>query len=161
MVMRGVPVTREKGLYIFFDTAREARRRGVPYGNFFDPIGAPVRRCYAIYPWAVQQGLGIPLLASFLRHAFALGVNTNTDRGFRQVVEAAGLSWDDAKKHFDDTQWQAVLEDNRRSMYNSGLWGVPSYRLLDRSGTTLLEAWGQDRLWLVGREIRRYKSSRS
>ena len=29
MVMRGVPATREKGMYIFSDSAREARRRGV------------------------------------------------------------------------------------------------------------------------------------
>ena len=59
MVMRGVPATREKGMYIFSDTAREARRRGVPYGNMYDPIGNPVRRCYSLYPWAVSQGKGM------------------------------------------------------------------------------------------------------
>ena len=56
MVMRGVPATREKGMYIFSDTVREAREAGVPYGNFYDPIGNPVRRCYSLYPWACQQG---------------------------------------------------------------------------------------------------------
>ena len=30
MVMRGVPATREKGMYIFMDSAREARAAGVP-----------------------------------------------------------------------------------------------------------------------------------
>lgn len=43
MVMRGVPATKEKGFYILFDTAREARAAGVPYGNVCDPIGQPAR----------------------------------------------------------------------------------------------------------------------
>jgi 2-hydroxychromene-2-carboxylate isomerase len=47
MVMRGVPATREKGMYIFMDAAREAHAAGVAYGNFYDPIGDPARRCYA------------------------------------------------------------------------------------------------------------------
>jgi len=155
MVMRGVPATFEKGFYIFSDTAREARRRGVPYGRFHDPIGNPVRRCYAIYPWAERQGRGAHLLSSFLKHAFAMGVNTDTDRGLKRVVEAAGLDWHAAKTHLDESEWQDILEGNRLSMYEGGLWGVPSYRLIDAEGNVHLEIWGQDRLWLVAREIRR------
>jgi 2-hydroxychromene-2-carboxylate isomerase len=155
MVMRGVPATREKGMYIFSDTAREARRRGVAYGNMYDPIGNPVRRCYSLYPWAVSQGKGNELLSSFLKHAFALGVNTNNNRGLKRIVESAGLSWGEAKKHLGETEWEALLETNRLSMYEGGLWGVPSYRLIDAEGQTHLEIWGQDRLWLVAREIRR------
>ena len=59
MVMRGVPATRQKGMYIFFDAAREARAAGVPYGNFYDPIGEPARRAYSLWPWAEQQGRGL------------------------------------------------------------------------------------------------------
>jgi hypothetical protein len=32
---------------------------------------------------------------------------------------------------------------------------VPSFRLLDTDGSEVLGAWGQDRLWLVSREIQR------
>ncbi|RZV56756.1 MAG: 2-hydroxychromene-2-carboxylate isomerase, partial [Pseudomonadales bacterium] len=64
MVMRGVPVTRQKGLYIFRDAAREAQAAGVPFGNFYDPIGEPAKRCYALYPWACEQNRGIELLSS-------------------------------------------------------------------------------------------------
>jgi len=159
MVMRGVPATREKGMYIFSDTAREARRRGVAYGNMYDPIGNPVRRCYSLYPWAESQGKGNALLSSFLKHAFALGINTNNNRGLKRVVESAGLSWSEAKKHLGETEWEALLETNRLSMYEGGLWGVPSYRLIDAQGQTHLEIWGQDRLWLVAREIRRLHSA--
>ena len=156
MVMRGVPATREKGFYIFSDTVREAREAGVPYGNFYDPIGDPVRRCYSLYPWACQQGLGNELLSSFLSAAFAQGINTNNDRGLRQVVEAAGLDWGEAQQHLGESGWEEILEDNRLAMYDAGLWGVPSFRLLDQQGEQLLALWGQDRLWLFAREIQRH-----
>ena len=155
MVMRGVPATRQKGIYIFSDTAREAREAGVPYGNFYDPIGNPARRAYSIYPWACEQGKGNALLSAFLSCAFAQGVNTNSDRGLRKVVQQAGLSWSEAKSHIGDPDWEALLEENRLAMYASGLWGVPSFRLLGADGEELLAVWGQDRLWLVGREIQR------
>jgi 2-hydroxychromene-2-carboxylate isomerase len=154
MVMRGVPATREKGMYIFMDAAREARAADVPYGHFYDPIGDPARRCYALFPWAASQGKGVALCSSFLRHAFVLGVNTNNARGLRKVVEAAGLNWSDAQAHRRDTQWEALLEDNRQTMYASGLWGVPSFRLLNPAGDPLLATWGQDRLWLVAHRLR-------
>ena len=154
MVMRGVPATREKGMYIFMDAAREAHASGVAYGHFFDPIGDPARRCYALYPWAVSEGKGVELFSSFLRHAFQLGVNTNNDRGLRKVVEAAGLDWSSAQQYREDNTWESLLEDNRQTMYASGLWGVPSFRLLAPSGDPLLETWGQDRLWLVAHTLR-------
>ncbi len=155
MVMRGVPATREKGFYVFTDAAREARAAGVPFGDFYDPIGDPVRRCYSLYPWAARQGKGVELLGSFLRNAFAKGVNTNRLSGLRRVVEAAGLDWQEARQHLGDPAWEALLEQNRLGMYEAGLWGVPSFRLLDAAGQPLLAIWGQDRLWLVAREIKR------
>jgi 2-hydroxychromene-2-carboxylate isomerase len=155
MVMRGVPATREKGLYIFMDTAREAREAGIPYGNFYDPIGEPVRRCYSLYPWAVEQGRGNELISSFLGAAFARGINTNNDRGLKQVVEDAGLDWGQAKTHLGEPGWEELLEKNRLAMYDAGLWGVPSFRLLDANGDQVLALWGQDRLWLFAREIQR------
>lgn len=157
MVMRGAPMTREKGLYIFLDTAREARAAGVPFGSFYDPIGKPVRSCYSLYPWAVSQGRGVELMSSFLRHAFAEGVNTNTEAGLRRVVEAAGLDWDTAKQHLGDTGWEPMLEENRLAMYAAGQWGVPSFRLLDENQQEVLSVWGQDRLWRVAREIQRLR----
>jgi 2-hydroxychromene-2-carboxylate isomerase len=155
MVMRGVPATREKGMYIFTDAAREARSAGVPFGNFYDPIGEPVRRCYSLYPWACEQSLGNQLISSFLSSAFAQGVNTNNNRGLKLVVEKAGLDWTVAKTLLGESGWQEILESNRLAMYQAGLWGVPSFRLLDKQGESVLALWGQDRLWLVAREIER------
>lgn len=155
MVMRGVSLTRQKGLYIFADAAREARAQGGDLGPFYDPIGEPVRRAYSLFPWARQQGKHVALMGAFLKAAFRQGVNTNNDRGLRRVVEAAGLSWDEAQAVIDNDDWQAELEENRLRMLASGAWGVPSFRLLDSEGEEVCWAWGQDRLWLMAREIQR------
>ena len=160
MVMRGVPATRQKGMYIFSDTVREAREAQVPYGNFYDPIGEPVRRCYSLYPWACEQGKGNELLSSFLRAAFVEGINTNNDKGLKQVVTQAGLDWSLAKKHLGQPDWETLVENNRLAMYNAGLWGVPSLRLLDENGNQVLALWGQDRLWLFAFEIQRLLAAR-
>lgn len=155
MVMRGVPATPEKGMYIFFDVQREAQEMGAPFGNIYDPIGEPVRRCYSLYPWACQQGRGNELLSSFLGAAFAQGVNTNREQGLRRVVEAAGLDWNEAQRHLGESEWEGIVEQNRQALYDAGLWGLPSFRLLDEQGEQLLALWGQDRLWLFAREIQR------
>jgi 2-hydroxychromene-2-carboxylate isomerase len=153
MVMRGVPATRQKGTYIFFDAAREASEAGIDYGKFYDPIGDPVRRCYSLYPWACEQSKGNALISSFLKSAFAQGINTNNDKGMKHVIEQAGLSWEQAKTRVGQPGWEEGLEQNRLAMYDAGLWGVPSFRLLDHEGKQVLAVWGQDRLWLVAQKI--------
>lgn len=155
MVMRGVPATLDKGLYIFMDTAREAHAAGVDYGKFKDPIGDPVRNAYSLYPWVKSQGKDIAFFSSFLNCAFAQGVNTNSNAGLKKVIEQAGLNWQEAKSRIGTNGWQDTLEQNRTAMYEQGLWGVPCFRLLDKNNEQIMAVWGQDRLWLVAREIQR------
>ena len=156
MVMRGVPAPAAKGLYIMSDALREAEHIGVPFGDMYDPIGEPVLRGFSLWPFARDAGRGAEYLSSFLRAAFAEGRKTGDDAGLRFVVERAGLDWEAAREHLDSDAWREELETNRQTMYEElGLWGVPSYRLLDAEGRTLLSVWGQDRLWLVAAEIRR------
>ena len=155
MVMRGVSLSREKGLYIFRDAAREARALGAEFGRFYDPIGEPARRCYSLFSWAGEQGRRVALMSAFLRAAFAEGVNTSRESGMRYVVERAGLSWQEAAQIIGNDDWQAELEANRRAMCGFGAWGVPTFRLLDAEDNPVVWAWGQDRLWLIAREIQR------
>jgi len=56
--------------------------------------------------------------------------------------------------------WKELLEANRLAMYEAGLWGVPSFRLLNQNGEQVLALWGQDRLWLFAREIQRQLARR-
>jgi 2-hydroxychromene-2-carboxylate isomerase len=155
MIMRGVPTTVVKGKYIYSDTAREARAAGVPFGKIYDSIGEPVRRAYSLYPWAFEQGMGNEFLSAFLGSVFADRVNANNDRGMRRVVEQAGLNWSEACRVIGRPGWEDMVETNRLTLYQAGIWGTPSFRILDKGGEEVLALWGQDRLWLIAREIQR------
>jgi len=160
MVMRGLPVPRAKRIYIVLDTKREAADAGEPFGFACDPVGRPVERAFSLYPWACTQGKGGALLAAFTRAAFAEGIDTGEDDGLRHVVEQAGLAWAEARVHLDRDGWRDALEANRRMLFDAGLWGVPSLRLLGDDGAPDFVTWGQDRLWLVEAEIRRRLAAR-
>ena len=156
MVMRGLPVPRAKRLYIALDTKREAELAGEPFGRICDPVGRPVERAFSLYPWAREQGRAAELLHAFTHAAFAEGIDTGTDAGLRRVVECAGLSWAEARPHLDaGEKWREELEENRRALLDSGLWGVPSFRILGENGDPVFCTWGQDRIWLVEQELRR------
>ncbi len=161
MVMRGVAATRDKGMYIFSDAAREARALGVPLGQFHDPIGEPVRRCYSLLPVADAAGKRVELMSSFLRAAFFEGRKTGRTRVLRKVVERAGLSWSMAARQLGQPGWEEILEANRQAMYAFNCWGVPAFRLADEAGSTLVAAWGQDRLWLVADAVQRTLAARN
>lgn len=156
MVMRGVPVPRGKAMYIVLDTHREAACLGMPFGRLLDPVGEPVRRGFSLWPWAREQGRGDAYFAAFLRAAFAEGIDTSREAGLRRVVERAGLDWSEAKQQLGAPGWEAELEENRLAMLNElGSWGVPSFRLRGPGSEPDLCLWGQDRLWLLAREIQR------
>ncbi len=156
MVMRGVPVTFQKGIYLLRDTKREAAALGMPFGKMFDPIGEPTRKAFSLWPHAREQGRGNEYLVAFLSAAFAEGIDTSVESGLRTVVEVAGLSWSEAQARIGDNAYETILESNRLAMVEEmGLWGVPSFRLRGPGDEPELVAWGQDRLWLVSREIQR------
>lgn len=160
MIMRGVPATRAKGMYIIFDTKREGEFLGVPFGPMITPIGEPTRQAYSLLPWAMEQGKDEALLSSLLAHAFAKGVGLHTKRGMQKAVEAAGLGWQEAQERLGSDDWKPMVEQNQGEMVEGlGLWGVPSYRLSGPDGEPDLAVWGQDRLWLIAAEIRRRAKS--
>ena len=161
MVMRGVPATMEKGRYILFDTGREARAAGIPFGPCYDPIGNPTRRAYSLYAWADEQGKGEAFFSSFLKAAWTEAINTNRTSGLKKVVTRVGLDWSQAKAILGNSDWEPVFENNRLAMYDLGLWGVPSYRLLDAKGDTVLALWGQERLWVMAAEIQQLLQTQS
>ena len=152
MVMRGMQVPRRKGFYIMRDAAREAERLKIPFGNIYDPVGAPVERGYAILPFAIEHGLGFEFVQSFLAGVWADGLDAGSDNGLRKIVERAGLSWLQAKSLIGGQHWQETAEANRQEMFEHGLWGVPSFRVGD------VAVWGQDRLWLVEDALKNAKA---
>ncbi|MGI9330701.1 MAG: DsbA family protein [Gammaproteobacteria bacterium] len=156
MIMRGVPATRAKGLYILFDTKREADFFDVPFGHHVTPIGEPTRSAYSLLPWAAAQGKDCEFLGTLLRYSWSQGKALHRKANLRHAVEEAGLDWAEAEKHLGSEDWKAIVEQNQDEMVDAmGLWGVPCYKLCGPADEPDLEVWGQDRLWLVAAEIRR------
>jgi 2-hydroxychromene-2-carboxylate isomerase len=155
MVMRGLPVPRAKRLYILLDTKREAEAAGVDFGRVCDPVGRPIERAFSLYPLAQRRGVVAEYLESFARAAFAEGIDTGEEAGLRLVCERVGIDWGEAQQELDQPGWEPELEANRAQMFASGLWGVPSFRLVGDARSPDFCTWGQDRLWRVEEEIRR------
>lgn len=155
MMMRGVKADRRKGLYIIQDTAREAERLGVPFGNIWDPFGKPVLRAYSLFPWARDQGRGFEYLHSYSRAVWSERINAYALPGLKTVVERAGLDWNGAQAWLDSRNWEAELERNVQDMIAAGSWGVPTLRLTADGTHGDFTVWGQDRLWAIEDEIRR------
>jgi 2-hydroxychromene-2-carboxylate isomerase len=148
MVMRGLPVPRIKQIYIMRDTKREAERLGMPFGRIVDPVGPGVERGLAVLHHAIAEGRGAEFVESFLRGAFAEGVDATTDAGLLKIAARAGLSAAQVNAALADPSWRAVAEANRVELFDLGLWGVPSFRVDGRDAH-----WGQDRLWAVERDL--------
>ena len=152
MMMRGVPAPRRKALYILFDSAREARRDGIPFGKAVDPFGEPVKLGFSLYPFADQQGKGREYISRYLRAAWAEGLDITRPRALQRIIEDIGLSWQHAEPHLGGNEAEALLEANVQDLLAAGLWGVPSFRL-SGGDTPPFSCWGQDRLWRVEQEI--------
>ena len=74
----------------------------------------------------------------------------------RTLVERTGLKWNEAKQYLDTEDWKEEIAQNQRDMVEGmGLWGVPSFRLRGPASEPDLMVWGQDRLWLIAKEMER------
>jgi 2-hydroxychromene-2-carboxylate isomerase len=49
--------------------------------------------------------------------------------------------------------WKSILKENLDDMYSGNCWGVPSFNLTDENGENPFYQWGQDRIWLIEKEI--------
>lgn len=155
MVMRGLPVPSQKGRYIVFDANREAKRIGVPFGHIADPVGRPILRGYSLYPYATEQGLGPEYLHAFCVLAWSEGEDMARDEGLQKAITRAGLDWKKARQHLDNEDWKDQIEKNQSQIFESGLWGVPSFRLLGPRGKVYFDTWGRDRIWLLKHYIQK------
>lgn len=149
MVTRGLPVPREKVLYIAKDAKRIADARGIPFDKVADPLGEGVSQCLAMLD-RVERERGVASALRFARCAYegiwVQGIDVATPAGLKSVASAAGVS--ELIDASSDESWRARCEANRVELDERGLWGVPCFALGEWS------TWGQDRLWLVEGRIR-------
>lgn len=143
MIMRGLKVPRNKVRYIFFDTLREAKKYGIPYGKVADPLGKGVINCYALWEWAEQQGKGVLFLNAFSTAVNAEGIRADTQAGLKLICERCELNYDDACLQLTSDSWKKWAKQNQSDLYDAGMWGVPTIQYKN----TLV--WGQDRIWRI------------
>ena len=154
MVMRGLPVPTAKRRYIMLDAKREAERLNMPFGVMVDPVGVGVQRGYAVLYRAIELGVGPAFALSFLRGAFAEGIDTTSLAGLQKIAARAGIDATTVHAALKDGTWRGVADQNRQELLALGFWGVPSV-LVDAGGAPVAPAvWGQDRLWAIEAALR-------
>jgi len=152
MVTRGIPLPRDKRMYIVRDAKREADRLGIAFGNLCDPLGTGVAHCIAIARWADTRGALVRFARSAMRGIWAEARDVSEYVDLRYVVERAELPWSEAKDVLDDPDAPKWAQAAAADLAVVGLWGVPSVRVGD------FVAWGQDRLPLLADRLRRHFS---
>lgn len=140
MAMRGQAVPQAKRLHTLRDTAREARRLGMPFGRIHDPIGDGALRCLLVSEHAIDVGRERAFVLSASRGIWAEAIEVASDAGLRTVCERAGLHWDDCRAALDDPAMRARVDANTEALAALGHWGVP---VLSFGGELF---WGQDRI---------------
>lgn len=148
MVMRGLPVPRTKRFYIVLDTKREAELVGLPFGRVVDSVGAGAARALAVMHHAIPLGKGEIFAELGCRAVFADGIDIASDEGLLDVAKRAGLEGDVVKEALADSSWEQAVEENRKALFDAGLWGVPSFRV-----DGMPAHWGQDRFWALEQDI--------
>jgi 2-hydroxychromene-2-carboxylate isomerase len=147
MVMRGLQVPRSKLLYIALDTAREARRAGIPFGKLADPVGVGIERSLAVFQYAQSQKRERDFSLNAGIAIWSEGVDVASDAGMRKITARTALAWPDVEASMRSDAWRTAIDVNQESMMRSGSWGVPTVRIGD------FVVWGQDRVWLVARHL--------
>jgi 2-hydroxychromene-2-carboxylate isomerase len=154
MVTRGLEVPSIKRMYIVRDAKREADRLGIAFGELCDPLGAGIDHCLAIAHRAAQHGQLMAFSRSAMRGIWAEALDMAEYVDLRQVVERAGMSWDEVHAQLRDPEQTAAAmkaaQAHAADLAVYGLWGVPSLRCGD------FIAWGQDRLPLLADRLRRH-----
>ena len=69
------------------------------------------------------------------------------------LITKADLNWAEAQKYLDTPSWKKEIENNRIQLIASGLWGVPSFRLINNN-EEIFVTWGRDRIWLLKHHIK-------
>ena len=147
MVQRGLALPRAKLMYIVKDANREALRRKLPFGKIADPVGDGAERCIAAFYYAKGQNRHFDFLVEAGKAIFSEAIDVSTDEGMQIVAERTGLFWPELKEALADEQWRHDAKQNRETLTEAGLWGVPTLKIGDQA------FWGQDRDWLLARHI--------
>jgi len=154
MVMRGMKINPEKGLYIVKDCMRIANENSIPFGNIIDPVGEAVERCYSMFDYVRKNRKEERYLHAFAKAVWAEGKHGYLTSTLKTIINKIDLDWEEAKTELDSTNWINETDKNRETLYKLGKWGPPTMSLSNSEGENLITVWGQDRIWLIEETIK-------
>ena len=134
------------------DAKREAAHYEQKLGPIVDPIGSPVKKAFELLPNLKEMDKDIEFCGNYLRSAWKEGVDITCQTGLKKVLERSGVTWEEVNQDQKSLDWKILLDKNLNRMMDIGFWCVPSFNLTG-GGMEDLSCWGQDRLWLIKREI--------
>lgn len=149
MVMRGLPVPRAKRLYIVRDVKRCATQDHYPFGHIADPVGAGTERAITVFSLCKGTQQQLRFLAAAGRAAFAENKDLATDAGLLHATRTAGLDDATVLATLKQGHHTSLAERNRKDLMQTGLWGVPSWKIGH------FATWGYDRKWMLEEMFRR------
>ena len=148
LLMRGevIPVVKQK--YIYLDAVREAKKLGIEFNGFVDPLGEGVINAYRLFAWAQEQGKATEYIWACFRAIYVNGIDLTDSVNVDNIVKGLGLDVDEANAYQHQHDWQQWADINQVDLTKLNLWGVPCFSYAESS------YWGQDRIPFLEKEIK-------
>jgi len=149
LLMRGASIPQVKQKYIYLDAVREAKRLGIEFTGFVDPLGDGVINAYRLFAWAQQEGKAVEYMLACFRAIYVDGIDLAITENVDNIFSNLALDVDAANAYQQEHDWQQWADLNQMSLSQLNYWGVPSFSFGEYS------YWGQDRIALLEKEIKR------
>lgn len=143
MIMRGLPVSRQKQKLIFLDAVREAKTKQIPLTQFFDPAGDGVLQAYQLFAYAKFCDKAAQYLGELYKAVYVEGTSLTNQANLKAICATVGIDYQTAVTYGRHNDWQKRIEHNALELESAGFWGVPVFQYRDTM------CWGQDRLWQI------------
>ena len=102
-------------------------------------------RGYSLLPYAKKMQRDAEYLFEFSKLAWSEGKDMKETNNLKTAIENASLDWNEACDYLDSDEWKPFVEENRKQLVQSDLWGVPSFRITDQKDNELFKSWGRAR----------------
>ncbi len=148
LLMRGASIPIAKQKYIYLDALREAKKLGIEFNGFVDPLGAGVINCYRMFAWAEKQGKGAEYMLACFRAVYVENIDLSVADNIERILNDLTLDFQQAQAYQAEHDWQQWADSNQRELTALEFWGVPCFKMNNSS------YWGQDRLQYLEKEIK-------
>jgi len=147
LMMRNLPVSKNKMRYIFLDSIREAKLKKIPFDKFLDPLGQGVINCYQLFSYAQQQNKAEAFMEKMFTAVYVNGIDLTSVNNLQDFCKQLDFDYQVALAFDQNNPWKEWSDKNLSELESLDLWGVPCFVYENT------KVWGQDRLWQIEQSI--------